>query len=376
MRVLGDLDRCTTDMQKEWVKTYKKLENFIEANPDIIIQEDNVVIPKAIRPIFYELFDKVRDTFIYEECIELLEKAESLSKGYLKDEQELMNLLSLEKVLMSSDVKRFLYEPQKQLARETFDLLFDLLNGKIDLKEFLTTAKVNVNSSFKHLYKKGYKKWIVISLIKQFKPDKIFYVPVNKPTSGQLIKHRFQDKEGIPFPVETKHIAFEVGGNDILLVPDVIIHSTILDQYVAFRTELGRATWEVENLNDNREWYSIASIIEKNGINDIRPDLLIYTSDNIRDISLVADSKNICRPDIIVEYLDDMDNNRVALDEKLQGVNFYNKVLEPTLGSFLLSMQDINKYSKDILEGNFNLVQTSYNNPQFAMIVNSAKKVN
>lgn len=366
MRILGD---------KEWWKIYKELESFIEANTEIIIQKDNVVIPKDIRPIFYELFDKFRDTIIYEEFTGLLKKAESLSKAYLKDEHELMNLLSLEKVLMSSDVKRFLYEPQKQLSREIFDLIFDLLNGKIDIENFVKTAKVNVNSSFNHLYKQGFKKWIFISLIKQFKPDKIFYVPVNRPTSGQIIKHRFQDKEGIPHPVETKQIAFEVGGNEILLVPDVIIHSTILNKYVAFRTELGRATWEVENLNSNRQWYAIASVIQKHGISDLRPDLLLYTSENIREISLVADSKNICRPDIIVEYIDDLDNNKVALDEKLQGIDFYNKVLEPTLGNVLLSMQDINGFKQDVSAGNSNLVQINYNNPQFDNIINLAKKV-
>lgn len=374
MNVFEQWDTRNVEIQREWKKLFEKLREFIAENCSTKIQHNTIDISEDVRPAFYNLFDKVRDMFIYEEFPELIEEAEFLSKAYINSEQKLTDLLNLEEILMPNDVQRFLHEPLKQMRREIFDLLFDLLNGRIDMGEFISTAKANVTSSFRQLYRQGYEKWVVLSLLMQFEPDKVFSVPVIKPTSKQIIKRSVTAKESLPLPVETKRIYFEVGGSDVLLIPDVIVHSTVIDKYVAFRTELGKAMWKANRFNNKREWYSIMSLMEKFGISNIRPDLLIYVGDNLEDISLISDSENICRPDMCIECIDGVTLNKELLREKLQEAGFINKVLNPVFGGLIVANQKMPEYAHEIFEQEINFIEADFKDPELNLIVNTIKK--
>ena len=63
-----------------------------------------------------------------------------------------------------------------------------------------------------------------------------------------------------------KRFAFEVGHRQPLLSPDAIIHSTLLDKYVAFRTNFNSAMWKADSYSEKREWYEIETLVEEYGL--------------------------------------------------------------------------------------------------------------
>ncbi len=363
----------TTHRQAKWTDLHEELKSFVANDPDVDIQADVINIPNSKQPVFYDLFDKVRDAFIAEEFPALLNEANLLSMAYLTIEQELMQLLALKDILMPNDVKRFLYDPLNQLRREAFDPLFDLLSGKIELQGFISEISVNVNASYKQLYQEGYEKWIALSLMKQFEPDKIYHVPLDELGSKEVIKRPVLAKETLPSPVESDYFCFEVGHRQSLLIPDAIIHSSRLNKYVSFRTEFCRAMWTSNSYSAKREWYSVEALIEKYGLVTIRPDILVYIGDELEDVSLVADGEKICRPDIIVECIDNMNVDRCLFREKLQDISSNHTILNPITGSYLASGQRLPQDVYAELEGKIHLIEVGFEESKLKSIVNAIK---
>lgn len=357
-------------MQK-WKDIYGELKSYVEEHPDVDIQDNLINIPRSKQPTFYSIFDKLRNTYIAEEFPELLDEANLLSTAYLDIEQELTKLLDLENILMPNDVKRFLHKPLDQLRREIFDPLFDLLSGKIETERFILETTVNVNASFKQLYQEGYEKWTVLSLLRQFEPDKIYYVPLKDPGSKQIIKHSVTAKESLPLPVESKQFAFEVRRRQPLLVPDAIIHSARLNKYVAFRTAFFSAMWSTNSHSENREWYSIESLVEEYGLITLRPDLLVYIDDNVEDVSMVADAEKICRPDIVVECIDEMNGSMNFMKERLEDINSCYAILKPVVGSFVVSRKNMPPYAHDELEDGINLIEIGFEGAKLGSIISA-----
>lgn len=359
-------------MQK-WKDIYGELKTYVEEHPDVDIQDNLIDIPRSKQPTFYSIFDKIRDTYIAEEFPELLNEAEHLSTAYLNVAQELTRLLNLEDILMPNDVERFLHKPLDQLRREVFDPLFDLLSGKIGMQRFILETSVNVNSSFKQLYQEGYEKWTVLSLLKLFEPDRIYYVPLRNPGNKQIIKHSVLAKESLPLPVESKIFAFEVGRRQTLLTPDAIIHSARLDKYVAFRTAFTSAMWSANSYSDKREWYSIESLVEEYGLITLRPDLLVYIDDNAEDVSMVADAEKICRPDIVVECIDELNVDKNLMRERLADISSCYGILKPVIGSFVVSRENIPPYVHDQLAEEINLIEAGFAESKLESIISGIK---
>ncbi len=357
-------------MQK-WNDMYGKLKNYVEEQPDIDIQDNLIDIPRAKQPEFYSMFDKVRDTYVTEEFAELINESDLLSAAYVNIEQELMERLNLEDILMPNDIKRFLHKPLDQLRREIFDPLFDLLSGRIDLQRFILETSVNVNSSFKQLYQEGYEKWTVLSLLKQFEPDKIYHVPLGRLGSKQVIKRSVATKESVPLPVESRQFSFEVGRRQSLLVPDAIIHSARLDKYVAIRTAFCSSLWTSNSYSEKREWYSIESLVEEYGLITLKPDLLVYIDDDMKDISMIADAEKICRPDIIVDCIDGINVDRNLLRERLENISYCDAILNPTVGSFVVSRENKPPYLRDELEKEINLIEVGFENSRLGSIIDT-----
>lgn len=344
----------------KWMDLYKELEELVEKNPDIIIHDKVIEIPSANKSKFYFLFDMLRDAFIKEEFTEWLKKAELLSTAYLKVEQDLIRLLDLKQIFMPNNIKRFLNDPLDQLRRGIFDLLFDLIGGETEIQDFIIKARDKIDFSFRQLYKQGFNKWIALALLKQFEPDEIFHVPLDKLDSKQVIKRSVSAKEVLPFPIKSKDLYFEIGARKALLTPDAIIHSAKMNKYVSFRTELGRAMWQANSYSDKREWYSIRSLMEQYGVAEIRPDILIYIGDNMEDIALIADSERICRPDILVECIDDINIDDTLLREKIEQINLHYTTLNPTLGGFTISKQEMSKHISGELKREIKLLDINF----------------
>lgn len=320
-----------------WKEIYSELKKYVVEHPDVRVQENLIDIPRAKQPAFYTIFDRVREAYIVEEFSPLLNVAESLSTAYLDIVAEVTKNLDLNDILMPNDVERFLHRPLNQLRREIFDPLFDLLGGTIDEQRFVLETAADVNSSFRRLYQEGYEKWAVFSLLQLFAPDKLFYVPLRIPGNKEIIKHSALARETLPLPIETKRFAFEVGHRQPLLAPDAIIHSTLLDKYVAFRTKFNSAMWKADSYSEKREWYEIESLVEEYGLITLKPDLLIYIADQVEDISLVADGEKICRPDLVIDFIkDDMNADQSLIWERLANINASYTILDPVMGSFVV----------------------------------------
>lgn len=349
-------------MSNEWHKTYQDLETFIKEHPEVEIKEDLVSIDEKVRPAFYKLFNNVRASFLAENYSAWLDDAEFLSTKYMKVEDDLFERLHLKDVLMPLELRRSLSDPMKQVVRELFDPLFELLQEKIELEEFEEKAIENTNGAFRGLYQKGYIKWFVLSLIKELDPEKIYEVPIPQPSSKEIIKHRKGFRQTIPFPEATNVLGFEVGRRDILLVPDFIVRSGLLQKYVGFRTEIGKAVWEATYHSDKREWFSIGSIIQDYGIADLSPDLLLYVADNQEDVSLVADSEKFCRPDMMIEFLDQLEVREDDWVGHLKRIRLYHDILKPAKGTCIISKNPLPENLKQKLDENIHIIHFGFNN--------------
>ena len=324
-------------MSQQWFQHYQALQSFIGEHPEVEVRESLVSIDERIRPEFYKVFNRVRASFLAQNYSAWLDEAEFLSTKYMKVENGLKDKLRLDDVLMPLELRRSLSDPMRQIVRELFDPLFELLQEKIEPNEFEETALETVRGSFRNLYQRGYIKWFVLSLIQKLVPEKLYEIPLPQPSSKEIIKQRQDFRQTIPFPEETKYLGFEVGRRDILLVPDFIARSALLEKYVAFRTEIGKAIWRAVYHSNKREWLSIASMVEDHGVSELKPDLLLYVGENLEDVSLVADSEKFCRPDMAVIFLDQLESEEEATARRFDRIKLYHEVLKPVRGTCVIA---------------------------------------
>lgn len=356
-------------MSQLWPKRYGELVDFIEDQPGVVIREDLVSIDKKIRAAFYKKFNVVRGSFLAQAYSEWLDSAQFLSRKYMNVEDYLSERLRLEDVLMPLELERFLSDPMKQVVRDLFDPLFELLQEKIEMEEFEERAIERVNASFQKLYQMGYIKWFVLSWIKNIIPEKIYGVPLPQPSSKQMIFHRDRMKQNIPFPEEIKNLGFEVGRRDVLLIPDFIVRSAKLEKYVAFRTEIGKALWRASFYSENREWLPIESFVEEHGITEMKPDLLLYMDENLEDISLVADSERFCRPDLMVFFLDQLEEVEERHRRKINEIEQAHKILKPTRGTCIIVKNHLSESLVKDLDKNIRVIHFGFNNLKWEILL-------
>lgn len=349
-------------MSQLWPKRYGELAGFIEDHTGVVIREDLISIDEKARPAFYKKFNNVRASFLAQNYSDWLDEAHFLSTKYMKVEDHLSERLRLEGVLMPLELERFLSDPMKQVVRDLFDPLFELLQGRIEPEEFEERADENVHESFQNLYQMGYIKWFVLSLIKNIDPEKAYEVPLPQPSSKQMIFHRERFKQNIPFPEETKLLGFEVGRRDVLLVPDFIVRSAKLEKYVAFRTEIGKALWKASYHSENREWFSIESIVDEYGITALKPDLLLYVDENLEDVSLVSDCDKFCRPDLMVFFLDQLEDVEERHMQKMEDIRLAHKILKPTKGTCVIAKNHLPDSLVKGLDANIHVIHFGFNN--------------
>ena len=353
-----------------WRKSYEELVDFIGDQSGVVIREDLVSIDQKLRSLFYKKFNKVRASFLAPNYSDWLDEAHFLSSKYMHVEDYLSDRLRLEDVLMPGELERFLSNPVKQVVRDLFDPLFELLQSKIEPEEFEERAKENVQDAFKHLYQMGYIKWFVLSCIKNIDPEKIYAIPLPQPSSKQMIFHRDHYKQNIPFPEETKILGFEVGRRDVILIPDFIIRSAKLEKYVAFRTEIGKALWQASYHSDKREWFSIESMVEKYGVTALKPDLLLYMDENLEDVSLVADCNKFCRPDLMLFFLDQLEADEETAARKMEAVQSAHAILRPTKGTCVISKHHVSNSLVKNPDSNIHFIRFGFNNLKWEILLN------
>jgi hypothetical protein len=123
-------------------------------------------------------------------------------------------------------------------------------------------------------------------------------------------------------------------GEAVFIVPDFIVHSAKLNRYVSIRTDIAEASWTAKLASDKREWYELRSLMKQYIVIAHWPDLVIYIDDQPEDLALVADFGRFCRPDMIVECMEQADwYQQGGLDRVKRNHDF----LKPKLGSYIVS---------------------------------------
>jgi len=328
-------------MSNSWQKAYEELVNFVAGNPRVKIEMNVIAIPGDLRPEFYRLFDSVRVTFLEEKFPALLNEAKTLSHSYITVEEDVIKLLGLTDILLPATLNWFLHDPINGLKRGMFYPLFDLLKGKIDAGAFEQVPSRNIEGSFRDLYRSGYEKWVTLSLVKLLASDKVFNVTAPEIDLDVVVRGEDSEpsiEESVPEAEESKHLSFAHEAEAAFIVPDFIVHSAKVNRYVAIGTELGKAIFAANNASYKREWYSLSSIGKEYGPVFKWPDLVIYIADEPEDINLVADAKRICRPDLIIEC---MEQKGWPEKEGLEKVRLHHDILKPRLGTYIVSREPV-----------------------------------
>ena len=355
-------------MPNNWNKLYIELSDFITKHPEVEIEGNKVRIPSNIRPEFYQIFNAARTAFVEENFPDLLSEATVLSQNYLEVKQEEIRLLGLDELSMEIGLNRFMSDPVNELRRGLFDPLFDLLKGKIGIETFEQRSSRNIKTSFKPLYRLGYEKWVSISLLQQLKADKLFQVTPDEFASDEeraIMRTTSPEKEA-PDPEESKHLSFKYEDEATFTVPDFIVHSTRINRFIALRAQMGEAYATASNFSKNMEWLSLDSKTA------LEPGItLIYMADKPKEISLVADAKKICRPDLIIECKEQKDWYE---REGLGKIKAVNDSLKPKFGTYIISKETVSEETLNELGEGINLLTVGFDQSKLEPIISVLMK--
>ena len=321
-------------MSNSWRQAYTDLKAFIAEHPEVEIKVNVVRIQENVRTEFYRLFDMVRVAFVDEKFPSLLDEAKSLSESYSKTELEVIEHVGLDGISMAADLREFLHNPKDRAIRELFNPLFDLLKGKVDTEIFEQKASRNAETTLRNLYRIGYEKWVMLSLVQLLESDKSFQVTLRQLDPREINRRTPTSKEPVPPLKESKRLSFEHEPYSILTVPDFIVHSARVNKYVAIRSEFREAMWTASDASENREWYPLDSITTL----ELEDLILIYIAETPEEISLVADKERICRPDLIIEC---RGQNEWYEKEGLEEVKLHHGSLKPKLGTYVVSREPV-----------------------------------
>lgn len=338
-------------MPYRWQQAYTELTEFITGHPEIEIGVSVISLPESVRPGFYRLFDAVRLAFLEEKFPAEIDEARSLSRSYLKVEQEVIKLLGVVAVTLPDKLDGFLHDPANELISSLTFLLFDLLKGKSNFEAFEQSATGIVESSFRDLHHSGYVKWLGLSLVRLLEADKAFEVASSAGRGDEVNGGMSYSQAKVALSEESMHLRFSFGQESSfqLVVPEFIVHSAKIDRYVAVTSALVKGHWSASNTTEKREWYPIDSIRARYGPAPLKPDLLIYIGESPKDIALVADTDKICRPDLIIEC---REQKGWYEKEGLTKVKRHHAALKPKLGTFIVSQKPVPEQAyKELLSG-------------------------
>jgi len=358
-----------------WQVRYAELKEYIAGKPKINISSNIIAIPGDLRPEFYRLFDTVRVAFLRESFPVQLNEAEALSKNFTKTEEEVTKLPGLADISLSASLNWFLREPTNGLMRGLFDSLFDLLKKKIDVDIFELAASRNIEKSFTNLYHSGYERWVVLSLVKLLALDKIFEVPIAEVeedgAQAEADTTPGAHEDVVSKPVETKSLSLIPGAMVPFVVPDFIVHSASVNRYVSLRSGMLSATWRARVVSDNREWYDRSSLTRDYGEAVKWPALMVYASDELGDLALVADHKRVCRPDIIIECMEQKDWYQAG---ELERVRLNHAMLKPKMGTYVVSLESAPEAvsaEPEEQESGIHILTVGYDQSQLAPIIDA-----
>jgi len=327
-------------MLENWNQAYNRLTDFITNHSEIRIETSVTRIGEAVSKEFYQLFRVTNEAFINEQKSDLLKKAEVLSKNYLDVEEEIIRLLGIKRVNLLPRVENFLRNPREELVKELKNPLFNLLKGKIDITKYKDEALNNLVSYLDLLYQQGYETWIILTLMKLLQADKLYRVEADQFDDDELYIHGDYVEIPVQSPKELTELSFRHYPTVGIVVADQIIHSVKNDHYVSFRLHVIEPKGKAPNKSKKVEWLPLPfDAIINLGSNII----LVYTDKVLGELSLIADSQVIARPDLIIDCI----GLTTSFNENsLANLKKYTKEFKPRLGTYLI-------FNQPILEGEY-----------------------
>jgi hypothetical protein len=310
-----------------WKGHYQSLCDFISEFPEIVLEKSEVSIPEDLRDEFYRRFDAVRRALVEDHFETLPVDVETLRDHFIQTEKEIIETLRLDRILMPTDLYRFLHNPNEGLIRVLYNRLFDVLQGKTGLDEFEKYAVNELQSASARLFRLGYEWWAALALIKQLDPDEAFAVGLDaeyKPVLGEL-------KE-ICFGRQAHH--------PTLRIPEFVIHSRRIDRYVAVKMALAR---EIDSfvvrfkppVRPKKKTGDTSSALDSRV-------MLLFFMPSTEKVPVLADiyECTLNNPDWMVECVTVNEyTNTTALDE----VEHHLNLLKPKWGTCLLFFNDEDK---------------------------------
>jgi hypothetical protein len=344
-------------MSNDFRRAYADLKDFIARNSEIEIGESVVSIPENIRPEFYRFFNGARAEFVKEHFSAFLLESKSLIECYREIEAEVIQSLGLEEIAMDASLQRFMHDPIERLARESFDLLFDLLKGRESFESFERKTHEAIEALLPSLFSMAYEKWAVLSLVKLLQSDRAFQVKVRELYPGERIKATANPMlNEVPSPNEAKSLSFEHNRQAVFMVPDFIVHSANMNSYAGFRCEFKTALFKASNASSEREWHSV----EPGSIVAMEPGLaLVYVADTAEHIALVADAGRICRPDLIFWCIEPGERRG---DEIIKTMKLHHDRLNPKMGSYIITKKPFSE--SEYVQSGIEMPQKSDNRMQ------------
>ena len=316
-------------------QAYAKLTDFAAKHPEIEIGDSVTSIPENVRPDFYGLFNAARDAFVFEKFPSHLARASELQERYDSEVKDASAWSSLEDPPSVNPVRRFLCNPRDSMIRELFDPVFDLLKGRGSIDDIEKTAAPEIEKHFATSFRGGYEKWAVLGLLNLLEIESAFRVSVRNLNTGERSKPAAQAPlEEVPAPQESTSFFFSQPQNAIFAVPDFIVYSSRLHRFVGIRSEFRESAYNALNASHDREWIGIDA--------DLRMLLstgltLIYVSEQVENLSLVADVVKFCRPDLILWCIDTLSMNQTDV---LATIRQAHKSLKPSRGIYIVANDD------------------------------------
>ncbi len=313
-------------------EAYDEITDFVAKHTEIEIGDSVISIPENVRPDFYGLFNAAREAFIREKFPSYLARARTLQKEYDRAVKDASGWLSLEDPPTVNPLRRFLRDPKDCLTRELFDPLFDLLKGRKSLDEIEKAVSPGIEELFAAVFRGGYEKWAVTSLLNLLEVESSFRVNVRGLNPGERTKSAAQaPAEEVPIPQESTCFFFSQPRNSIFAVPDFITYSSRLKQFIGIRSEFREASYNALNADPDREWDAVDTnllILLANGLT------LIYVAEKPEKIALVADVAKFCRPDMVLWCVDTQSINQKEVAAVMERAEHR---LKPPKGSYIVT---------------------------------------
>jgi hypothetical protein len=318
-------------MVDTFAQAYEHLTEFIGSNPEIEIRESVTSVPADVRAEFYRRFNAAREAFVAQKFPLLLERAMTLQENYAEAEGQVAGLIEWEDTPEASHAQRFLRNVMETMARELFDPLFDLLKGRESIGSFGEKSAQKISEHWPALFRAGYEKWTVLSLIKMLEPDRALRVDVRSLRHGERAKSADQAPwDDAPVPEESNRYFFAQPRNAILTVPDLIVRSARLNRFVGIRSEFREGLYKALNPSQEREWLPLDTnllFLLESGLT------LVYLAEEAQQIALIADANRLCRPDLVVWCVDSLN---LAQSDAREKANAIEQHLNPRMGTFVV----------------------------------------